>query len=78
MTFKDLFLSDIELDSLKEHLSNSENSLTEALTLLNINMDTDRCLSLLEKEGFIQCDECGKWDETDEFCWDCFLRHNPL
>lgn len=77
MTFKSLFLSDIEYDKLKELANGTKMELREALAQLQIDMEPDRayeCIIFLDYWG--QCVECGTWDEycsCDGLCNDCYL-----
>lgn len=76
MTFKDLFLCDLDRDQLQELLQDTTLDLPDALTILNINMDANRALDVLAADNFLQCPICGYWHVADInqdglICWEC-------
>jgi len=75
MIFRDLYLSDLEYDALKERLEGTNTELSEALKELNINMEPHRALECIAALGYFgRCAICGLWGEVDseEWCWECF------
>jgi hypothetical protein len=76
----ELFLSDLQLDRVREELIHTDQELKTVLARLGINIDTDRAKTLLELDGFYQCSICEFWNEASnisnlekQICIECSM-----